>query len=173
MRGLLILLTVLTALSCVPKTQQGQLTVIAVPTNPILIPKGNGTTLNGEIISPPYFIVSQLIVGYPGALQAQVLYVELTKSGSGGTVGYTCTAAGDDLRSIFSDDLDSNGQVVIAAASNIQSSPFACQGIPVTNPDAANFNIQLTIKVTAAIYDSANPLQPTGRAIGTTTITVQ
>jgi hypothetical protein len=168
--ALLMCLSVL-FLSCVPKTT-AKLQVVAIPTNPILIPAGSSTFVNGIEVSPPYFILSQLRIAYSGTLQAQILLVELSKPSTGGA-GYTCVISGDDLKYIFLSDLDTNGQVVISANDNIASAPFACAGVPITNPNADFFNIPLTVKVTAAIVDPANPLQPTARATGTASITVQ
>jgi len=189
---LAILYCVLFVIYCGNNSQNTSLSVTVIPQNPFLIPTGGATTLNGISVTPPYFIINEVILNYSGTGGVMIFDIQITQTG-GGTTGssgglggstgsggsttptYTCDINGDILKAAFPSLPTIDGQIVLQKSNNaVASSQIACSGLTLPNPVPTTFNYPMTVTVFGAVL--SNPNDPTsvgGRVQATQSIIVE
>jgi len=128
-----------------------------IPANTILVPVGRGTTIsNGNItLQAPYFIVSSLDVAWSGNSKLIIDSIDLFKGNQ--RVGHY---EGTVLQHIFEGFTDKDGHVSIPANTETRSGAFGGSAVDVENVNASEFNIEITLVITAHIKDMSGQWIP-------------
>ncbi|MCC6277463.1 MAG: hypothetical protein IT289_06085, partial [Oligoflexia bacterium] len=151
MRKLLILLT-LGLLQCSQTTSP--LTISVVPTSPVLVPLGDGTTVGGNDLTTPYFVVSKVNISWAGPKSVSLLTLTLSTRDK----KYTCSFSGDDLLAILPTTLSdatsildaTSGTIVLperAGGVTISASVFGCGSVAVKDRTASSFFIPMDVRL--------------------------
>jgi hypothetical protein len=155
------------------------LSVTVVPSNPILVAQGDGTTVNGDELSAPYFTVTKALITWKGTQSVSLILLSLQTTDK----KYSCAFSGDDLLAILpttingTSILDSTtGTIVLPSVPDgitISTTLFGCGGLVVADKTASSFNIPMDVKIVGTVINPSDATQATGRATGTASITVQ
>ena len=138
----------------------GTLTVTATPNSPILIPSGSGTNLNGQALNPPYFVLNSIGVNWTSDENLVLSAVRIYSSDSSATVD--CVSFGNDLDGLFS---YKPMTPVVLQPGSYSSKPLGCGDLNLPTPLASNFDIPVTVEVTAVTVVNGNPVTVTSSAM--------
>jgi hypothetical protein len=185
--------------ACANKTANSGLVIGIANSSPSINPvPGSTTTVNGIIITAPYFVVNQMTLQWTGTGGLNILSLEFkTASNTSSSTDpnsqqpYDCILVGSPLLFAFPTGYFANayalGQIVIPGVGfdNTSGSPVAnpqlttaptvitsqigCSAVPLPSPQPDSFRLPLIVKVTAEVVP--DPVKTPSNQAGLVTAT--
>jgi len=137
------------------------LTVDVNNKQPILVPTGNGTFVNGRAIHPPYFVLGEISVNWNGETIFAVSAVHLYSLDSK-LATFDCVVMAHDLNDLFS--FQGPGPVVLQNGL-YKTTAIGCGDLEIPSPLASSFDIPVSVDVTGVAGLGGQPHTYTSSAI--------